>query len=254
MPAGFLLAEFRSPRLEAELATACGAYDSYRVEADVVGGMLREATDSEEIRQLEAEKQEAIANEQQAKAKVDVIEQQLDRLRERGGMRAPYAGVVLGAPRLEEVGREFQRDQSQPFCSIGDTSKLILLVPVSPADYQLLRNDLAELKELSVDVRVPGRKAETVPGRVVRLPELDAKDVPMALTHKCGGPLAVKQGSDPNVNAPQNQQYLVTIELPHPDDAIVPGSLVRVKIHCKWKTSAWWVWHTISSAFDLGLM
>src|SRR3954451_15325827 len=35
--AGHLLAEFRSPKLEAELATARGAYDSYRVEAEVIG-------------------------------------------------------------------------------------------------------------------------------------------------------------------------------------------------------------------------
>jgi putative peptide zinc metalloprotease protein len=128
-------------------------------------------------------------------------------------------------------------------------------VPVSPSDYQLLRSDLNQLKELEVDVRIPGRKSQTVPGRIVRLPESDAKDVPLSLTQRGGGPLAVKPaGPDPNVNLPQSQQYLVTVELPQPDDAICPGTMVSVKVHCKWRTAAWKVWHAISSAFDLGLI
>ena len=127
-------------------------------------------------------------------------------------------------------------------------------MPVTPQDFQLLRNDLTSLKELKVDVRIPGRKSETLPGRIVRLPEADAKVVPLPLSNKGGGPLAVKQSPDPNEIAPQSQQYLVTVELPAVDDAIVPGTLVRVKIHCKWQTGAWWVWHAISSAFDLQLM
>ena len=95
---------------------------------------------------------------------------------------------------------------------------------------------------------------ETVPGRVVRLPESDAKTIPLPLSNKGGGPLPVKQTANPNEISPQTQQYLVTVELPQPDDAIVPGTLVRAKIHCKWQTGAWWVWHTISSAFDLSLI
>jgi putative peptide zinc metalloprotease protein len=88
----------------------------------------------------------------------------------------------------------------------------------------------------------------------VRLPESDAKDVPLPLTQRGGGPVAVKPSQDPNVNVPQSQQYLVTVELPHPDPAICPGTMVSVKIHCKWQTAAWRVWRAISSAFDLGLI
>lgn len=253
---GQLLAEFTSQKLESELVAARGAYDSYRKQTEMIDSMLREAKDAEETRQLEGEKQQTLAEQQHAKSKVDTLEQQLDRLRERKGMRAPTDGIVLGAPRTEEVSKEFQRDSPQPFCSIGDPSRLIVLVPISPHDYQLLRSDLNELKSLHVDVRIPGRGSETVPGRVVRLPESAAQEVPLALTNRGGGPLAIKPNAspDPNVNVPQSQQYLVTVELPQPDDGICPGSLVRVKIHCKWKTGAWWVWHAVSSAFDLGLM
>jgi putative peptide zinc metalloprotease protein len=253
---GYLIAEFSSQKLESQLATERGQWDALRAETEKIGSMLRDAQSEDERRTLGAELQQSRYGMNSAKAKVEAIEDQIDRLQQRKGMRAPAAGVVLGAPRREDINKEYLRDNPQPFCSIGDPSKLIVLVPVSPHDYQLLRNDLMALKELAVDVRVPGRKSETVKGRVVRLPESDAKDVPLPLSNKGGGPLAEKQTGDPNpnVHAPQSQQYLVTVELPTPDDAIVPGTLVRVKIHCQWKTSAWWVWHAISSAFDLQLI
>jgi putative peptide zinc metalloprotease protein len=256
--AGHLIAEFRSPKLEAELAAARVQYDAARIEGDVIVRMLREVSDIDESRLLETERQQALATEQTARAKMDAIQHQIDRLEERQGPTAPADGIILGAPPPEEVGKEFPRDAPQPFCSVGDPSRVTILVPVSPADYQLLRSDLLDSKEkrLDVEIRIPGRKSETVAGRIVRLPESDAKEVPLALTHKSGGPLAIKpqQSENPNVSVPQSQQYLVTVEIPNPDAGICPGALVRVKIHCKWRTSAWWVWHTISSAFDLGLI
>jgi putative peptide zinc metalloprotease protein len=251
---GTLLAEFRSPKLETELAEYRGEYASSRAEVESLGSMLRETQSEEERRLLDDERGKAKASMEKAKSEVDVREQRQDLLQARQGMRAPTDGVVLGVPRREEVGKEFQRDQPEPFCSIGDPSKLIVLVPVTPHDYQLLRNDLSALKELKVDIRIPGRKSETVPGRVVRLPESDAKSIPLPLSNKGGGPLPVKQTANQNEISPQTQQYLVTVELPQPDDAIVPGTLVRAKIHCKWQTGAWWVWHAISSAFDLSLI
>jgi putative peptide zinc metalloprotease protein len=251
---GQLVAEFRSPKLESELAAARGQFDLYKSESEAIGSMLREAADETERRDLERQAQQSRADKQLAAAKVEGLERQLARLRGREGMTAPADGVVLGAPAREDVGKEFLRDNPQPFCSIGDPLKLIVLVPVSPHDYQLLRDDLSVLKEMKVDIRVPGRKSETVSGRIVHLPEADARVVPLPLSNKGGGPLPVKQSADPKEIAPQSQQYLVTVELPTPDDAIVPGTLVRVKIHCKWKTGAWWVWHAISSAFDLQLI
>jgi putative peptide zinc metalloprotease protein len=251
---GQLLAEFRSPKLESEVVQYRGAYDTAMKELEATGAMLREAKDEDERKLLETEKQKAAGDMHEAKVKADFIQQQIDNLGARRGVRAPRAGVVLGAPRPEDVGKEWQRDQPLQFCSIGDPSKLMILVPVSPSDYQLLRNDLTDLKELAVDVRIPGRGAKTVPGRIVRLPESDAKDVPLALTQRGGGPLAVKPSQDPNVNVPQSQQYLVTVELIDPDPTICPGTMVSVKVHCKWRTAAWRVWHAISSAFDLGLI
>ena len=123
-----------------------------------------------------------------------------------------------------------------------------------PSDYHLLQSDMADGRTLPVSIRVPGRGAEIIEGRITQLPASDAKDLPLALTHRGGGPLAVKPSNDPNVNVPQSQQYIVTVNILQPDSTICPGSLVKVKIHCKWQTGAWWCWRAISSAFDLGLI
>ncbi len=171
---------------------------------------------------------------------------------------APRAGVVMGLPNIDEVGKRWEKDQGTAFCSIGDAGKLRVLVPLPPADYDLLRENMNILKgvlHLPVTIRVQGRGAKTWKGQVgpAYLPESEAKEVPLALSTKGGGPLAIKPGSDPNHLAPQSQVYLVGVRFLEPDAAIAPGSLAQVKIHCEYRSAAWWVWRSISATFDLGL-
>jgi hypothetical protein len=76
----------------------------------------------------------------------------------------------------------------------------------------------------------------------------------MALTNRAGGPLAIKQGENPNKFVPQNQVFLVGIDIENPGGTICPGMLAQVKVHNEYRTCAWWVWHTLSATFDLGLL
>ena len=71
---------------------------------------------------------------------------------------------------------------------------------------------------------------------------------------KGGGPLAIKPGTQQGHYVPQSQQFLIPIEFREPDDTICPGTLAQVKIYCRPRTCAWWVWRKISDTFDLGLM
>jgi putative peptide zinc metalloprotease protein len=253
---GQQLAVFRSPKLESDLAGYRSYCDSSRAEVFALTQAMRDAKDVEERHYLEVQLEDARATMNSYRVRMDYVQEEINRLSEKRGLLAPCSGVVMGAPKKEDVNKEWLRDQSAPFCAVGDPAKLILLVPVSPHDFQVLRNDLAELKELEVTILVPGRGTDYARGRLVRLPESDAKDVPLALTQKGGGPLAVKPqaGPDPNVNVPQSQQYLVQVEIAQPDNSICPGTLVQAKVRCRWRTCAWWVWHKISSAFDLGLI
>jgi putative peptide zinc metalloprotease protein len=157
---------------------------------------------------------------------------------------APRDGVVMGLPKPTDVGREFDRNfvQGQPVCTVGDPGKLRVKVPVSPIDYKLLKEDLPAGGELEVSVYVSGRTDHVFKGVIRRLPESDAKQVPPQLTQRGGGPLAVKQsGERGDEVTPVAQVYLVEVELTDPDATVKPGALVSVKIHCQWRSGAWWV-------------
>jgi putative peptide zinc metalloprotease protein len=248
---GQLLAEFRSPKLEADLLTAVGNLDAARVRLDKIELMRKGSTEPDERKQLAEELSLATSQVRDADAKMQLARSELNALRR---LDAPCDGVVLGAPRPEDVGKLWEKGQPTPFCHIGDPKEMRLLVPVPPSDYHVLQSDMSDGRRLAVSIRLPGRGSEVVLGQVTRLPESDAKDVPIPLTQRGGGPLAVKPDPDPTVQVPQSQQYLVAVELLTPDPAICPGTLAKVKIHCRWRSAAWWVWHKISSAFDLGLI
>jgi putative peptide zinc metalloprotease protein len=181
---------------------------------------------------------------------------------------APCDGVVINPPHPDEVGRYFDHTQmTTPFCTIGDPRRLRVLVPVKPSDYTLLSKDRKALEEkgqdLPVTIRIQGRDAHTWKGEWLTMPESEAKTIPMPLSNKGGGPIPVKQSTDqtkldpsgdPNKLEPISQQYLLSFAVVDPDGAIVPGSLGQVKIECRWRSAAWWVWRTINDTFDLGLM
>ena len=167
-------------------------------------------------------------------------------------LKAPRTGVVMNPPRIDEVGKYYE--EGAPFCRIGDPRYLRVLMPVSPADYRLLYGDLDKAHELPVTIRVQGRADLTWHGRISQLPESEAKLIPAALTNKGGGNIAVKPAtkSDPDGLIPQSQQYLIGIDIVDSDNKICPGTMAQAKVHCRWRTSAWWAWRSFSAAFDIG--
>ena len=100
--------------------------------------------------------------------------------------------------------------------------------------------------------RVRGLGERIWRGKLTRLPEDATRDMPVQLTNKGGGDVAVKPSSKPNTFAPQSQQYLVAIDFIDPDDSICPGTVAQVKVHCRWRSCAWFCWRKLNSAFDLG--
>ena len=97
-----------------------------------------------------------------------------------------------------------------------------------------------------------GRSDRQFTGKVRRLPEQNADTVPLQLTQRGGGPLAVKPSQDPNLLQPLAQTYLVEVEVADPDTAIKPGQLAVVKVHAKWRSAAWWVGQALANALDIG--
>jgi putative peptide zinc metalloprotease protein len=243
------LAEFRSLEVENKLGEAHSQYDIRVVQIKSLQEQVDDTSDPAKKDELQAEIAAAVGERDMWAKQVEVFESMKERL----VLRAPRSGVVMAPPLKDDVGKLWEKDNAPPFCAIGDIVRLRAIMPVGPADYRLLKEDEAVI---DVVMRVQGRDHRTWKGRIDpnQLPQQEAKEVPLALTNKGGGPLAVKPSSRPNVYVPQDQQYLVSIDFVNPDYAIRPGNMAQVKIHCRWRSAAWWAWRKISSTFDIGLL
>lgn len=252
---GKVLAEFSSLEVDIRRGQAQTEVETKTKLVDLYRKRIGNVTDPQELLQMK----EALVSAQNdlhgAEKALQEEQQKLDRLT----LRAPRAGYVVGLPRIDEVGKLWKKDQPKAFCTITDIRKLRVLVPLDPADYDLLRQNLAKIgpsRDLPVTIRVEGRGNHTWKGQVnlLDLPSSDKSRLPLSLTSKGGGPLAVKPQSDPNAPLePQRQVYLVPIDFTEQDEAICPGTMAQVKIHCEYRSCAWWTWRQLSLMFDLGL-
>ncbi len=245
-----VLAEFRSLEIETQLEEARSQYDTRRIQIASIRRQMDGVTDPADKGKLQAQLGTAINEREHYKSEIDVYEKAIGMF----VLRAPRSGVVMSSPKVDDIGKLWEKEPGAPFCSIGDPSRLQALVPISPAEYRLLKDDLERAGELPVDIRVQGRAEVRWKGKVLQLPESEAKEVPPQLTSKFGGPLAVKPTTQPNSYQPQAQQYLVSVEFLHPEPWIYPGTLAQVKIHCRWHPVAWWIWRWVHSTFDIGLL
>lgn len=245
-----ILAEFRSLELENQLEEALTQVDTRKVQMQALRSQANQIGDPRDQAHINSLMMTAMGEREINRRKAEVTDKSIRRL----VVRAPRAGVVMSSPRVDEVGKLWEKEQTTPFCSIGDPSRLQALMPLPPADYRLLQEDLSITKNLPTTIRVQGRAELTWKGGWIHLQEQEAKDVPPQLTSKYGGPLAVKPSQQPNSFQPQAQHYLVAVEVKNPDGAIYPGTMAQVKVSCRWRSSGWWMYRWVSSSFDLGLL
>ena len=102
-------------------------------------------------------------------------------------------------------------------------------------------------------IRVHGREGTVWNGTNPRLLPSEARDIPLALTSRAGGPVAVKATNPGEPMIPQAQQFLLYIDIIDPDPAILPGNLAQVKLYLRPETVAQWSWRTVNDIFELGL-
>jgi putative peptide zinc metalloprotease protein len=255
---GYVLGQFRNQELNLALAEAEAQLEQENIKLSAAQELLNAIKDENERGRLRGDVARSRGEQGRLSGRVAELKHMKDGLT----LRAPRRGTVLSPPRADEIGRQWDRDRTAPFCGIGDPTHLRVLVPVSTADYDLLKESQREAaqkeKPLNVDLRIHGRGADMWKGELAHLPQSDAREVPMALTNLAGGPVAARppsQGSGGSGNAvPQVQQYLVAVDIVDPDGAVCPGMLAQVKIHCPWRPAAWWAWRSLSSTFDLGLL
>jgi putative peptide zinc metalloprotease protein len=247
---GDILAEFRSIDLETGREEARSEFEIRTMSVQALQDRLAAATDAGERARLEVARATAFGERAYFAREADVLDKMIKRL----VVRAPRAGVVMSPPPIDEVGKFWRHDEQTPFCVIGDPSRLRALVPVSPADYRLLKEELIEKPCLTAAVRARGSSQPSCDGQVNRLPESEAVEIPLALTTHGGGPVPAEPTPRPGEYAPLLQQYVVGVDFVDPAARVPPGTLVHVKIHTRWRPAGWWIWRTIASTFDLGLL
>jgi putative peptide zinc metalloprotease protein len=251
---GQTLAKFSSIELEGRKDESVTTIDIQEKLVKLYDSQIGKENDTREKERLRMLRNRADSELKQAQARYRQVDLELGDL----VLVAPRSGVVMGLPQVDEIGKRWDRDQNTLFCTVGNKSKLRVIVPIVPSDFDLVRDNLKQHRgePLDATVRVQGRGNQLWRGFITRenLPESEAKEVPIGLSNKGGGPLAVKPSQDPKQLVPQAQVYLVSVDIDHPDSAIAVGALAQVKIHCEYRSCAWWVWRTINSTFDLGLL
>jgi len=252
---GRLLAEFTSLEIETRLEQAINTIKMKKDLIELHDQQLNATRDPKEKLQIAAAKLKARNDKEIAEKKRGVAESELAQL----VLRAPRGGVIISLPHMDEVGKKWDREQGVPFCSIGDRTKLRVLAPIFTSDYELIRENLHRKRglPLAATIRMQGRAGQTWEGKVLdsTLPRGEAKEVPLPLSNRGGGPIALKPGaSDANHLVPMTQIYLVPIEFEAPDEAVCTGTMAQVKVHCRWRSLGWWTWRTVAGAFDIKLL
>jgi putative peptide zinc metalloprotease protein len=250
---GKILAEFYSQELEGKRAQNAMTMTVKDAVVKSLDEQISKELDPDTKGRLNADRVRANGDFLQAQATAKQIKQEMDKLI----LRAPRDGIVINLPPIDEVGKRWDREQNTLFCSIGDRKKLRILVPLSPSDYELLNENKKQKDKtheaLEATIRVQGHGSRLWEGRITHLPTAAAEKIPPQLSTKAGGPIAVKPTSEPNKLVPQSQVYLVGIDVLDSDSSIAINSNAQVKIHCEYRSCAWWAYHTVATALDIGL-
>ncbi|MSU77065.1 MAG: biotin/lipoyl-binding protein [Gemmataceae bacterium] len=247
------LARFTSPDLENQREQVNSAIVVKEKIRKFLQDQISKESDPNQRKSIEDHLSRAESEYFQAKASLKHVENEREKLT----LRSPRDGVVVGLPPIDEIGKRWDREQGAVFCSIAGKTKLRILVPISAPDFLLLKeNDRNARKrngKIEATIRVQGHDSRTWTGTVAELPNTDEKNIPPQLTTKGGGPVAVKPGSQPNQLVPQSQVFLVGIDLDKSDPSIALGAAAHVKIHCEYRSCAWWLYRTAAITFDIGL-
>ncbi|MEI7685330.1 MAG: site-2 protease family protein [Planctomycetota bacterium] len=253
--AGKVLAEFENLELDKKMIETKATIATKQKLLELYEEKRFGARDPRDEERLKQSVQQALGEKKLAEVGLEAIMIERSHL----VLRAPRAGVVVGLPNIDEVGRAWERGQDAPFCSIGDRSKLRVLLPVHPADMKTMRDEFKQhnnSRTIPATIRVQGRVGSLWKGSVAPhdLPKSEAQEIPLPLSSRGGGHIAVRPPTASQKLIPQGQIYLVPVTFDDPDEAVCTNTMAQVKIHCEYRSAAWWTWRTLSSVFDLGLM
>ena len=169
------------------------------------------------------------------------LKEQRDRLI----LRAPAAGVVMGLLAPEEKGKWLEKETE--LCRIGNDEALRAVVLLDPADH-------AEVRPSSQAwIRIHGSLDKQCTGMVTGISQVEAKNVPAALSSKVAGDIPTQHDPVTNTDKPLGQHYLVTVQLRTIEGVIHPGVLGRVKIEVEPRSLSWRLRRYLGTTLNWGL-
>jgi hypothetical protein len=255
---GQVLAVFRDPDLEDKLFSNLADLDKCEQQLQQLEQQKKETADPVEKGKIDGQIAEYTGKYGTALATVT----SLRRIQEEElYLTAPCDGVIGKGPKIDDVGKKFEgsHDQAQTpeLFTIYEPGKVQLWMPLTTIDYNQLRENLAAVKKkkvkkdeeptLPVSARIHGMGSSRWDGKIVRLEESEMKTVIPMLSSKGGGPVPVKP-TNGRALVPQEQYYLVHIDLIDAEPTIIVGEMAQVKISCENITCREWLWRRF---FDL---
>jgi len=178
--------------------------------------------------------------------KLEHTRQLLQKQQDRLVLRAPIDGTVMKLIPREQLGNLMPRGSE--LCSVGDASKLRAVFLVEPGDKHLIQeNDEAF-------VRIHGRDYNFWKGHITSIANRETNEIPHQLSTKYGGDVATEtkqsEGEQRQIERPQSQHFMVTVDLDEHDNSIHPGVMGRVKVMVTPRTLAWRFYRYLNSTLN----
>jgi putative peptide zinc metalloprotease protein len=256
---GQMLAKFRNPDQTARTMQLQNDVKHFQGQQRMLEAQLKLAPKDATVQA--SYKQEMARNEGELRGAKAQLETQKAVFDDLSSLKADHAGTIMSAPRKKDMGKFWDKAESGPFCRIGDLNKVRVTIPVGPLEFREIRENLDRLRQsnpnqepfLDASILIKDRSDHIYIGKVTTIPERHEDNIPIGLTSRGGGTVAVRPSENQNMNEPVAQTYLIHVEILDPDGTITPGSPAKVKIHLRWRSAAWWVAQKVASALNLGL-
>ncbi|MBL8821051.1 MAG: efflux RND transporter periplasmic adaptor subunit [Planctomycetia bacterium] len=178
--------------------------------------------------------------------KMEHNQQLLRKQQERLVLRAPQDGTVMKLIPKEQLGNHVPRGTE--LCIVGDVTKLRAIFLVEPSDKDLIQeNDEALL-------RIHGLGYNYWKGHITSIANKETAEIPYQLSSKYGGDVATEtkalESEQRQVERPQSQHFMVTINLDELSPAIHPGVMGKVKVMVPPRTLAWRFYRYLNSTLN----
>lgn len=251
--AGEELAHFINREVEAKLSQGRAELDAGEKYLAILQVQRGRAVDPNDRDKLDETVAKTTRQVELGKVEISSLEKIIN---EKLTLRSPIDGIISSSPKIDDVGKLFQEDPRSPLFVVYQEGHLSACMPLTTEEFKRLLDytgTTSQIKSPEMILRIHGQGMREWSAHIHSLPPAEAREIPLALSTRGGGPVAIKAGGRPEQLVPQTQHFLVYLDIENSDKSLVPGNMAQVKIYLKPETCATWLWRTVNDVFELGL-